>query len=151
MLSRLGPQGIDTLQGLLGGQNPEEFQKLFQQAYVDPAMQQYQQKVLPAIQSQFNNLGAGSSSALNQTLAGSANDLTTQLGGYAGQMYGQQQQQKMGALQALMGGGLGQYGQPIMQESPLSGILGAAGMIGGGLMGNPGLFAAGAAKAAGKV
>jgi hypothetical protein len=148
MLSQLGGQGIDTLGGLLGGQSPEEFQKLFQQAYVDPAMLQYQQKVLPSIQSQFNNLGGGSSSALNQALAGSANDLTTQLGGYAGQMYGQQQQQRLAALQQLMGSGLGQYGQPIIQQSPLGGILGAAGMIGGGLTGNPALFAAGASQLA---
>lgn len=57
-----------------------------------PAMQNFEQQVMPSIQERFQDMGAGASSALNQALAGSAADMQTQL-------YGQFAQQQAGAQQ----------------------------------------------------
>ncbi len=100
-LAGLGPQAGAAFQQFLQPYDQEQFQGLFQQAFVDPAMLTYEQQVLPAIQQRFVEAGAGSSSALNQALGQSAADLSTMLGGQMGQFYQQQQGQQLNALQLL--------------------------------------------------
>lgn len=100
----LGDQAGGVVSGLLqqsGG--PEAYEAAFQKSVVDPAMMQYQQRVLPAIQQRFIDANAGSSSALNDALAQSAQDLTTQLGSQYGQFFQNQQQYDL----ARQGQGLG--------------------------------------------
>lgn len=140
-LEQLGPAFTQTYGQLLQPQDPGQLQDVFQQAYVDPAMQAYQQQILPAIQQRFVDVGAGSSSALNQALAQSAQDLSTSLGTQFGNLYQQQQgRQLQGQLAALSGlqGLLGQQTfQPIIEQRPgiLPGILqGVTGLAGGLLM-----------------
>lgn len=123
--------------GLMQGGDPGDFQDLFQQAYVDPAMLTFEQQVLPAIQERFVGANAGSSSALNQALAQSATDLSTMLGSQMGQFYqGQQQlgqQGQLGALSALQGSlGQKQFDPIIQQQQGILGpLIGAAGQAAG--------------------
>lgn len=96
--------------------DPEQFQQMFQQAFVDPAMMNYSQQVVPGLQQQFNDANAGSSSALNQALASSAKDLSTGIGSQMGQFYQNYQSNKLGAL-GQMGGLAGtRILDPIIQE-----------------------------------
>ena len=81
----------------------EDYQKLFQQSYIDPAMMAYKQQILPGIGQQFSDVGAGSSSALNLALASSAKDLATGLGGQMGNFYQEMQKNKLLASQGLGG------------------------------------------------
>lgn len=101
----------------------------FQKHYVEPALRQYEQQTLPAVQQRFTDLNAGSSSALNQALSQSAVDLQSALAGQFGQV-------QMGAAQGLGGlAGIRTY-EPMIQQN--QGILGplikAGGAIGGGYM-----------------
>jgi len=100
-LQGLGPQAGAAFQQFLQPYDPDQFQDLFQQAFVDPAMLTYEQQVLPSIQQRFVDANAGSSSALNQALGQSAADLSTMLGGQMGQFYQQQQGNQLNALQLL--------------------------------------------------
>ncbi|MDX1532840.1 MAG: hypothetical protein R3230_01385, partial [Nitrosopumilaceae archaeon] len=79
-------------------QQPQQqsYEDIFQRTYVQPAMQTYQENILPAIQQRFVDLNAGSSSALNNALAESARNLSTQLGSQFGEF---QQRQKFGDIQ----------------------------------------------------
>jgi len=132
-LGGLGPQAGAAFQKFLQPLEPGQFQDLFQQTFVDPAMLTYEQQVLPAIQQRFVEAGAGSSSALNQALGQSAADLSTMLGSQMGQFYGQQQSQQLNALQ-LLNQLLGQRGfEPMIQQKQgiLGPLIGAAGQIGG--------------------
>ncbi len=132
----LGPQVNQAFAQGIGPYDPSQFQDLFQQAFIDPAMQVYEQQALPAIQQRFVDVGAGSSSALNQALGQSAADLSTMLGTQMGQFYQQQQGNQQNMLQMLMGT-LGQraFDPIIQQQQGLAGpLIGAAGQIGGGYM-----------------
>ena len=83
----------------MAGLGTEESQRQFESQYLAPAMQNFEQQVMPSIQERFQDMGAGASSALNQALAGSAADMQTQLyGQFAQQQAGAQQN----ALQMLM-------------------------------------------------
>lgn len=98
LISGLGGQAQGALGGLLQGYSED----LFQQGVVDPAMRQYQQQILPALQERFVDANASSSSALNQALTQSAGDLSNVL---AGQRIGLQQsmaQQQLGGLSAVL-------------------------------------------------
>lgn len=87
---------------MLSPQGSEESEKYFKEAYLDPAMQSYEQDTLPAIHERFSG-DQGASSALNQTLARSAKDLQTDLRGqYSKQQYGAQQD-AMRLFQQLLG------------------------------------------------
>lgn len=118
----LGQQAGEAYRQFLQPTSPEQYEDVFQKAVVDPAMMQYQQRVLPAIQQRFVDVGAGSSSALNQALAQSAQDLTTGLGAQYGDFFQQQQAKQLAALAGL-GGLAGQRTfQPILSTG--QGILG---------------------------
>jgi len=151
----LTPEQQQFLSGILGGgtgqaagsayqsflqpSGGQQTQDIFNQSVVNPAMLNYQQQILPAIQQRFVDSNAGSSSALNQALAQSATDLTTQLGSQYGNFYQNQQSNQLNALGQL-GGQAGQRTfQPLINQS--SGILGN--LIGaGGQIGAAGLMAA---------
>jgi len=123
-ITQLGPQFLQAFGSFLQPQNMEDYQDLFQQAYVDPAMQTLQRQILPGIQQQFADAGAGSSSALNQALAQSATDLSTQLGQQFGNFYQQQQANQLGALGAFMPYSTQQTFSPMIHEQ--QGLLGPA-------------------------
>ncbi len=95
ILGQLTGQGAGAYGDIL---DPGDFDDLFQKAYVDPAMQTFEQQTIPAIQSSFGAANAGSSSALNQALASSAKDLSVSLGSQAGEFYQNQQNRKLEAL-----------------------------------------------------
>ena len=116
--------------------NPQDYQDVFQKAYVDPAMQTFNQQVLPAVQQRFVDANAGSSSALNQALAQSASDLTTALGSQYGNFYQNQQNRGNDILKMLMQMGGQQTFQPVVSQSGgiLGPTIGAAGTVGAGAM-----------------
>lgn len=137
----LGNQGIAQQAGqaysqFLQPSSPEQYEDVFNKAVVDPAMMQYQQRILPAIQQRFVDANAGSSSALNQALAQSAGDLTTSLGSQYGNFFQQQQANQLSALSGLGGLSGQQTFQPLVSQG--QGILGplvsAAGQIGSAAM-----------------
>ena len=133
----MGPQANQALMQLLGPQDEQGMQNLFQQSFVDPAMQQFEQITLPAISQRFGDANAGSSSALNQALGQSAADLSTMLGSQMGQFQQQQQQNRLGGLNALMGLGTQQMQQPMIhqQQGALGPLIGAAGQAAGAYFG----------------
>lgn len=144
-LQGLGPDANAAISQFLQPYDQEQFQGLFQQSFIDPAMQTYEQQVLPGIQQRFVDANAGSSSALNQALGQSANDLSTMLGSQMGQFYQGEQQNKLGAM-GLLNQTLGQRSfDPIIQKREgLAGpLLGAAGTAAGGFFGGPAGAAAG--------
>lgn len=131
VLSGLGPQAQAGYQQFLQPMDVGQQQELFQQAFVNPALQTLERQVLPAIQQRFVDMGAGRSSALNQALAGAATDVSTMLGGQFGNFYQQQQQNLLNALSGLGGLATQQTQQPIIQQRQglLGPILGAAGQF----------------------
>jgi hypothetical protein len=116
--------------------DPKQYEDVFQKSIVDPAMQQYQQQVLPAIQQRFVDADAGSSSALNQALSQSASDLTKGFGQQYGNFFQQQQANQQAALQGLGGLATQQTFTPQIQQRGgiLGPLIGAAGQLGGGYM-----------------
>lgn len=118
---------------LLTPPSAEETEAVFQRSVVEPTMRQYQRQVLPAIESQFGYLGAGSSSALNQALQQSAEDISSILGGQYGNIYQQQQQNLLAGLSGLGGLATQSVQQPVIAQR--QGILGpliqTAGSLGG--------------------
>ena len=132
----LGGQANQALNQFLQPYDPSQFQDLFQQAFVDPAMMQYERNVLPAIQQRFGDANAGSSSALNQALGQSAADISTMIGGQAGQFFQQQQGNQLNAMQ-ILNQLLGQRSfDPIIQQRQglLGPAIGAAGQAAGGYL-----------------
>ncbi len=145
----LTPEQQSFLSQAMGGMgqmgqsmDPEQFQQMFQQSFVDPAQQMMQRQIIPGIKEQFLGDESGSS-ALNQALSQSATDLSTALGSQMMNQYNIGQQRQMGAL-----GQLGQMAgqrtfEPMMQQQqgilgPLIGMLGQlGGGLGGGWLGQP--------------
>jgi len=131
LLMALGPEAQGSLLQLLSPYSEE----MFQESIVAPAMQDYQQQLLPMLQQQFENANASSSSALNQALAQSAGDMSKLL---SGQRLGLQQnmaQRQLGGL-GVLGSALGaRQFDPIVQ-GPQRGLAGdlipaAASLFGG--------------------
>ena len=141
VLGDIGPGAIDTFQQFLRPSSGEEIQTEFQRSFVDPAMQTYQQQILPAIQQRYADVGASSSSALNQALAQSASDLSTGLGSQYGALAQARRGEQMGALQSFLPLVTGQTIQPYVQQKQgwLGPTIGAVGNIGAGIA-SGGLF-----------
>jgi|GEM_PF-2154042 len=111
-----------TLQNLMQPWNPEAETELWQKQFVSPAMQTWQQDVMPAIMERYGEGGIGG--ALGQELGRSGRDLTTNLAGQLANILYSGQQAQLGRQQA----GIGQA----MQMAGLPGqIVGQAGQIGG--------------------
>lgn len=128
ILQQFGPQAVEAYGQFLQPYNPEQFQELFDQAFIKPAMMTYEQNTLPAIYESFGDANAGSSSALNQALAASAKDLSTGLGSQMGQFYQNYMGNQMSALSGLMN----PMGQPIVRNaySPYGDAISGAAKIG---------------------
>jgi len=133
MLGGLGGQAQETFQQFLQPMDKGQMDDIFQQAYVDPAMQSYEQQVLPAIQQRFTDANAGSSSALNQALGQSAKDLSTSLGSQYGQFFQNQQGMQQNALNQFLPLMTGQTFSPLISQSSgiLGPLVGAAGQAAG--------------------
>ena len=130
--------------------NPEQFQQMFQQSFVEPSTQMLQRSIIPALKEAYLGEETGSS-ALNQALAQSATDLSTALGSQLMNQYNLGQQRQIGAL-GTMGQLAGQKTfEPMIQQQqgllgPLLGALGQAGAAGlGGWLMNPATLASAAA------
>lgn len=151
--------GQEALMGLLGGFNPQRTTEAFQQQVANPAIQQFQQEIAPAIQERGTSAGFRQSGDVQRDLSRAGTQLQSNLAGeLSGRLAQGEQQgaaQQLAALQSALGyaqapqsSQLAEYG-PILQAlginpytmyeqqgkaSPFSGILGAAGGIfGGGL------------------
>lgn len=135
-LGQLGPDFLGGLGQFLQPQGVEDYQQVFQQTYVDPAMQAYERQVLPSIQQRFADANAGSSSALNQALAQSATDLSTSLGSQFGQFMQGQQSNQLQAINQFLPLLTGQTFSPLLQQQQgiLGPLIGAAGQVGAGYM-----------------
>jgi len=135
ILGNAAPQAGDAYSQFLQPQSMGDYQELFQQSYVNPALQALNRQILPSIQQQFVDANAGSSSALNQALAEAATDVTTNLGSQFGQFFQQQQQNKLGALGQLGGLGTARTFEPTTQQTQgwlgpaLEAALGLAGLF----------------------
>lgn len=118
-------QAQNTLQNspYMGQFDPQQYQQYFQQGVADPAIKQYEQQILPAIQSRHYNPSSVNSSSLDQALRTSGEELSTGLSGLRANFLQQGQQshannQYNAIAQAL---GLSQakanQTQPILQEA----------------------------------
>jgi len=130
----LGQQAGQAYSQFLQPYDPSQYEDVFNKAVVNPAMQQFEQRVIPSIQQSFVDANAGSSSALNQALGQSAQDLTTSLGSQYLNFFNQQQANQMGALGGLGGLASQQQFSPLVAQSGgiLGPLIGAAGNIGAG-------------------
>lgn len=118
-LGQVTPEALSRLMELLQG-GPEAFQ-----AFEGPAMQQFQQDIIPEILSRFGgdagSHGATSGSGLNLALSRAGKDLSTNLAGLRGGL----QQQAIGQLGGLSQLGLQQRFQPGYRP-PTGGLFGGA-------------------------
>ena len=127
----LTPDQQKYLSGVMQGTDPEQFQKMFQTSFVDPAQQMMQRQIIPGIKEQFMGMDETGSSALNQALAQSATDLSTSLGSQLMNQYNLQQNRGMQAAGTRMF-------EPMLQQQQglLGPLIGALGGIGSqGLLG----------------
>ena len=93
-----------------------------------PAMQNFEQQTIPAIQQSMTDQGAGSSSALNQALASSASNLQTDLYGKFAEQQQSGQQNFMTMIMQLMQNP--QFEAMVRQsEGVLPGVLKAGGDV----------------------
>lgn len=98
VLSQAGPGFAENMAQQMQPMSQEDMQSVFQQSYVDPAMQVLNRNILPAIQERMGAQNAGSSSALNQALAQAAADASTSLGSQYGNFVQGQQGRQLQAL-----------------------------------------------------
>lgn len=132
VFSELGPQALSTLGQQAQSPSYGDLEETFQRTYVQPAMQSYQQFMVPSIQQRFADQNASSSSALNQALAQSASELATNLGQNYGGLREAQLGRQQGALQQILNLSQMPTQQPIIQQregllGPLIGTLGELG------------------------
>lgn len=143
-MGQTAPQAGEAYNQFLSPSSLGDYQDLFQQAYINPAVTALQRNIIPEIQQSFVNADAGSSSALNQALSQAATDVATNLGGQFGNFFQQQQANKLGALGQL-GGLSGQRTfEPMIEQTqgilaPIVSALGSiyAGGLAGGKSANP--------------
>jgi len=132
VLTGLGPDFMQSLGGFLQPQSQEGLEATFQKSYVDPALQTFEQRSIPAIQQAFSDANAGSSSALNQALASSAKDLSTSLGAQFGNFQQNQQNQQLQAISQFLPLVTGGTFSPVIEQKQgiLGPLLSAGGQIG---------------------
>lgn len=136
-LGNAAPKAGEAYSQFLQPQSMGDYQDLFEQSYINPAVQALNRQIIPGIQQSFVDQNAGSSSALNQALAEAATDVTTNLGSQFGNFFQQLQQNKLGALGQLGGLGTARTFEPIVTQKQgyLPSLLGATGSILGGALG----------------
>lgn len=96
-LKDVNKQGINQLQKLINYQ-PEGLDEI-----QGPALEQFENQILPSILERFSGAGARSSSALNQTLGESAKGLTTNLAAMRAQGLQNATQVRQNAINQLLG------------------------------------------------
>lgn len=129
---------------LFGAFDPSQAADVFQKGVSDPAMRNFQQRIMPGIQQSFADQGA--SSGLYNSLAGAGRDLQENLSSQLANFIFQSQQQQKGNQLSGLGLGLGtQTMQPYIQQGSsgflpglLSNFAGGAGVGIGSLL--PSLF-----------
>jgi len=125
----LTPQQQSFLSQAMQGQDPQQFQEMFQKSFVDPAQQTMQRQIIPGIKEQFLGMDESGSSALNQALSQSATDLSGMLGSQLMNQY------NLGQARGLQAAGQQQFSPMIHQQQGILGdIIKALGGIGGGLI-----------------
>ncbi|MFH2075834.1 MAG: hypothetical protein ABIJ57_10910 [Pseudomonadota bacterium] len=103
--SLMGGAGGSAINRLLQPYDPQADTEYWKNAFVDPAMQEFQDTILPAVQESFIGRNAGRSGAANRAIAGAGEDLMTGLSGQlANLLYGGRQQADTNALNAISGG-----------------------------------------------
>lgn len=127
----MGGQASQAYQQFLQPYDPSQYQDVFNKAIVDPAMQNYNQQIVPALQQRFVDANAGSSSALNQALGQSAADLSNMLGGHYLNFFNQQQANKLSALSGLGGLASQQTFTPLVSQN--QGLVGPLIQAGGNI------------------
>jgi len=117
------------LSGQMQGQDPQQFQNMFQKSFVDPAQQIMQRQIIPGIKEQFMGMDESGSSALNQALSQSATDLTSSLGSQMMNQY------NLGQNRGMQAAGTKQFSPMIHEQQgilgdiiKMIGSLGAAGI-----------------------
>ena len=115
--SNTGDAGGVTNKFLTGG-SPEDAQKVFQQAYVDPAMKVFKEELVPGLQAEYADATGGQSSALNRALGKASTDIATNLAGKYGDMYNRGQDQQMAMLELLSKLGLTTTKENYVRETP---------------------------------
>ncbi len=94
----LGQAG-GALENFTGDYDPSAVQDLYQQSFVNPAVQTFEQDIMPAIMERFAGANAADSGAMNKTLARAGRDLSTQLSGQLGDLLYRDRQDFMGRQQ----------------------------------------------------
>lgn len=121
--SQQGTQGsMDWLKGLFGDEGFEDYER--------PAMEQFNQQIIPGIMEKFAGAGAKSSSGLNQALAQAGRGLSGDLAAQRGNM----RFSGINALQNYGNQALGRQSTPYMtqgSEGNIGNIIKLLGMLGG--------------------
>lgn len=140
----LTPQQQSLLSQILGSaqgaNNPQQFNDMFQQSFVDPALQNLNRNVIPQLKESYLGTDEMGSSSLNRALAQSATDVETMLNSQRMGFYDQQMNRGLQGLgvqafqpivnqqQGLLSGGLNAF------SSGLGGYVGSGGNPIGALM-----------------
>ena len=118
---QLAGQGI---QDIMQPWDPASATQMWETAFKAPAMQTWQQDVIPSIMERYAGQGAADSGAMGRTLARSGQELTTGLGGQLAQLLYGGQQAHLGRQQTGVGQAMGMAALPGQ-------IAGQAGQVGG--------------------
>jgi hypothetical protein len=102
IMSQLSPELLQRLMG-----DEQQFRDRFQKTTVDPAMQNFQQQVIPQLQEVFAGSGSKGGDVEARQLAGAGQQLSTDLGRLFEESFGQEQQQQRGFASNLAQLGLG--------------------------------------------
>jgi len=114
------------LSNQMQGQDPQQFEDMFQKSFVDPAQQQMQRQIIPGIKEQFMGMDETGSSALNQALSQSATDLSSSLGSQ------RMNQWNLGQNRGMSAAGTKQFSPMIHEQQGILGdIIKAIGAIAG--------------------
>jgi len=92
-------QGSQALSSMLAPFDPTATQDYWKQAFVNPAMQNYQQTILPGIAEKYAGQNATSSGAFNRALAESGTNLSTGLNAQLANLLYQGRESQLGRQQ----------------------------------------------------
>jgi len=125
----LTPEQQGFLSNTMQGQDPQQFQDMFQKSFVDPAQQTMQRQIIPGIKEQFMGMDESGSSALNQALGQSATDLSGMLGSQMMNQY------NLGQNRGMQAAGTSQFSPMIHEQQGILGdIIKMIGSIAGGFV-----------------
>lgn len=96
LLGGQGAPGVDALTQLLQPFSPTGTQEAWRTSVVNPAVDVWQDQILPTIHEKYIAQNAGSSGAMNRAITGSGEDLASSLAAQLGQMTYQAEQAHLG-------------------------------------------------------